>query len=235
VSDEQKVTVRVRRQAGRGAASHWETFSVERVAAMTVAAALDAVAADPLTTDGVAVAPVAWASACTWPACGVCAMVINGRARIACATPVEEVAPPGKVLVLAPLAGFPVRRDLWVDRGRLRADALRMGARSGDGGDAAAIAPFDRCTRCGVCLDACPETREGAAFAGPYAFGAAHAARLSGGGDRAALLARGGIAECGHAQNCVEACPEGVPLGEALGESSRWALRGVWSALFRSR
>jgi succinate dehydrogenase / fumarate reductase iron-sulfur subunit len=237
MSDERHVTVRVRRQPGRGAPAHWEVFSIARQPAMTVADVLEAIAAEPLTTDGVSVAPVAWASACTWPACGVCAMVINGRARPACATPVAEVAPRRKRLELAPLAGFPVRRDLWVDRSRLRRDAQRLAAGTSDdvGDAAAAMAPFERCTRCGACLDACPETRARGRFAGPYAFGAAYAARLGGGGDRLALLAPGGIAECGHAQNCVEVCPEAVPLGEALGEGARWATRDLWATLFRRR
>jgi succinate dehydrogenase / fumarate reductase iron-sulfur subunit len=34
-------------------------------------------------------------------------------------------------------------------------------------------------------------------------------------------MGRGGLADCGNAQNCVEACPKDIPLTEAFGELGR--------------
>jgi succinate dehydrogenase / fumarate reductase iron-sulfur subunit len=37
----------------------------------------------------------------------------------------------------------------------------------------------------------------------------------------AEIMGRGGLADCGNAQNCVEVCPKEIPLTEALGELGR--------------
>jgi succinate dehydrogenase / fumarate reductase iron-sulfur subunit len=34
-------------------------------------------------------------------------------------------------------------------------------------------------------------------------------------------MGRGGIAECGNAQNCVEVCPKNIPLTDAIGRVGR--------------
>ena len=36
-----------------------------------------------------------------------------------------------------------------------------------------------------------------------------------------AIMGRGGLVDCGNAQNCVEACPKVIPLTEAFGELGR--------------
>ncbi len=44
-----------------------------------------------------------------------------------------------------------------------------------------------------------------------------------------AAMGHGGIEDCSNAQNCVKACPEGIPLTESLAEVNR----EVWKqALF---
>ncbi len=35
------------------------------------------------------------------------------------------------------------------------------------------------------------------------------------------LMRPGGIQDCGNAQNCVEACPKGIPLTHAIAEIGR--------------
>ena len=39
------------------------------------------------------------------------------------------------------------------------------------------------------------------------------------------MLARGGIAQCGKAENCVEVCPVSVPLVDTLGGLARATTR----------
>jgi succinate dehydrogenase / fumarate reductase iron-sulfur subunit len=36
-----------------------------------------------------------------------------------------------------------------------------------------------------------------------------------------ALMGDGGIADCAYAQNCVQACPKGLPLTRAISDVSR--------------
>jgi len=222
------IIIRIRRQNGDDRGSRrWESFELTRRTWLTVADALDAIDAD-----------ISWASECEWPACGVCTMVINGRAQPACATRVRDVAPRGKPLVLEPLGGFPIVRDLWVDRGRMRRDATRLRAwpephAPGAALELSARLPFTLCTRCGACLDACPETHQAASFAGPAAFGLYHAATLHGAAANPALLDAGGIADCGHALNCVEVCPESIPLDDALAQASQDTTRTFLASLLK--
>lgn len=222
------LSVRIRRQDGPRAAPRWERFRVPRLASMTVADILHAIDTDPRLEDGQPTTPIGWASGCTWPTCGVCTMSINGRAAPACGTSIDTL-PVNKPLRLAPLDAFPLLRDLWVDRSRMREDIARVGAyceaAGPDDGDASA-ALFSRCTRCGACLDACPETHTKSPFVGPYALGAVHATQLAHGAPLPlSLLGTGGIADCGHVQNCVEVCPEAIPLDVAISRASREAPR----------
>lgn len=239
----ERLLVRVRRQDGPSETDsrRWETFELQGGGWITVADVLRHIEREPRTRDGRLVTPVVWDDGCQWPACGVCTMAINGRARPACTTSVAALIAKGKALVLEPLETFPVRRDLWVDRARMARDALRLRAWVPD--DDADETPganlderqiFGRCTRCGACLEACPETHPAAAFVGPAALGLAHAAQLTRPDPRrvGALLTRGGIGDCGNAGNCVEVCPEVIPLDDALGSAAHAATRHWLRSLF---
>ena len=58
---------------------------------------------------------VVYRRSCREGVCGSDGMNINGTNGLACITPLSEVAQPGKKLVLRPLPGLPVIRDLVVD------------------------------------------------------------------------------------------------------------------------
>lgn len=227
------LSVRIRRQDDPSAPGRWERFRIPRHAGMTVADILHAIDEAPRLDDGQSTTRIGWDSACTWPSCGVCTMSINGRAAPACGTSIESL-PASKPLRLAPLDGFRVLRDLWVDRSRMRDDIAHVGAfcTQAEPHVDEATRLFSRCTRCGACLDACPEAHAGSPFVGPYALGAVYATQLA----RKAplplvLLSRGGIADCGHVQNCVEVCPEGIPLDVAINAASKAAPRRWLDAL----
>lgn len=234
MSKRQQLTVRVFRQDAPSAESRWDVFRVDEETHMTVADVLHAINLDPRTVDGQPTTSIVWAAACTWPACGVCTMLINGQAAPACGTRVNELRSKRRTLTLAPMKGFPLRRDLWVDRTRMRTDVRRVEAFREDGEPPDEASSFAACTRCGACLDACPETHPSSGFVGPYALGAAHATRI--GRDAvlpAAIFEPGGIADCGHVQNCVEVCPEAVPLDRAIRTLARVATRRWLDGLLR--
>ncbi|MEZ4437487.1 MAG: 2Fe-2S iron-sulfur cluster-binding protein [Polyangiaceae bacterium] len=226
----ERVTLAIRRQPAEGGPAHWDHFELSLEGLATVADALAAINEDPKTRDGRKVPRVSWDDACGWPSCGVCTMGIASRARDACATALREVAVSNKPLVLTPLRGFRVVRDLVVDRARI-ADDLR---RFEPWGDAKNLA-FSACTRCGACIDACPSTGLGRPYVGAVVVGLSHPARDASNDAtrREALVTTGGIAECGGAEACVEICPEGVPLGEALSvalaEATRHAMRTMFT------
>src|SRR5580700_11660747 len=81
--------------------------------------------ANPVTADGHATTPITYDSNCLEEICGSCAMLINGKARMACSALVENLEQPIKV---APLSKFPLVRDLQVDRSVLFENLMRVKA-----------------------------------------------------------------------------------------------------------
>lgn len=86
---------------------------------------------------------------------------------------------------------------------------------------------YSRCINCGVCLAACPQFGPDSDFVGPNALAQVHLANAhpTVGYARAerlhAIMAEGGLTECGNAQNCIEVCPKQIPLTTAIGELGR--------------
>jgi succinate dehydrogenase / fumarate reductase iron-sulfur subunit len=235
-----KVVLRIQRQdsAALPDTLRSEDFEVNAAVGDSVATALFAIAARPVTTDGARVSPVAFESACRGSACSACMLLVNGHVRSACRTELLRVRPKRGPVVLAPMSKLPLVRDLIVDRSRLRTLRARFAERPSTAADQRPLLPramseLDRCTECGACYEACPETR-GARFVGPAAL---HEARLAlevaDGDARSALLdaatSTGGISTCSGARVCVEVCPEKLPLVESLlllnRESTRHWLR----------
>ena len=65
--------------------------------------------------------------ACHHASCGSCGLRVNGRERLACVTPLADVARPGRPLRLEPLRNFPIIGDLLVDFGPFMAEFDRVG------------------------------------------------------------------------------------------------------------
>jgi len=80
---------------------------------MNVISSLMEIATNPVTTGGVTTSPITYDANCLEEVCGSCAMVINGKARMACSALVDQLEQPIRV---EPLTKFPVVRDLAVDR-----------------------------------------------------------------------------------------------------------------------
>src|SRR5205807_10019015 len=109
----EQVIVKVKRQAGPREAAGWEEFSLKWRPSMNVIICLRDIAANPVTRDGKQTTPITYDSNCLEEICGSCAMLINGRARMACSALLDHLDHPIK---LEPFSKFPVVRDLAVDR-----------------------------------------------------------------------------------------------------------------------
>src|SRR5882762_10486985 len=233
------VLFKIKRQADPNSAAQWETFEIRWKPGMNVISSLMEIAANPVTTAGLTTSPITYDANCLEEVCGSCAMVINGKARMACSALVDQLEQPIRV---EPLTKFPVVRDLAVDRQFMFDSLKRVKAWIPiDGtynlGEGPRIAPevqekaypLSRCITCGNCLEVCPQVNENNNFMGAAIFsqvrlfnmhptGAMHAKeRIQ------AVMGHGGIEDCANAQNCVRACPKEIPLTESLAEINRQA------------
>jgi len=240
MSEKQKqVIVRVKRQSSPNQPAQWEEFVLRWRPAMNVIICLRDIAENPVTREGKKTTPVTFDSNCLEEICGSCAMLINGKVGMACSALVDKLEQP---IRLEPMTKFPVVRDLAVDRQFMFESLKRVKAWIPiDGtyslGEGPRLAPeiqekgypLSRCITCGSCLEVCPQVNQGNKFIGAAAIsqvrlfnmhptGAMHAReRIQ------SILGEGGIEECANAQNCVKACPKGIPLTESLAEVNRQA------------
>src|ERR1700756_2640721 len=107
------VLFRIRRQASPNGKPHWEEFEVAYHYHMNVISSLMEIARNPVTRDGKPTTPITYDSNCLEEVCGSCAMLINGKARMACSALVDNLEQP---IRLEPMSKFPVVRDLATDR-----------------------------------------------------------------------------------------------------------------------
>src|SRR5262249_39603643 len=108
------VILRIERRETPQSNSRWEEFELTWKPGMNVISAMMEIAANPMVRSGQPTTPIAYDSNCLEEVCGSCAMLINGRARMACSALVDKLEQP---ITLEPLRKFPVVRDLQVDRG----------------------------------------------------------------------------------------------------------------------
>src|SRR6266704_4421298 len=107
------VSFEIKRQANPEAPAVWERFELEWRQGMNVISAMMEIAANPVTAEGKQTTPITYDSNCLEEICGSCAMLINGKARMACSALVDNLEQPVK---LEPFSKFPVVRDLATDR-----------------------------------------------------------------------------------------------------------------------
>lgn len=148
--------------------------------------------------------------------CGLCAVDVNGRPRLACVTALRNG------MVVRPLRRLPVARDLIVDRRWIMPFLERFDLFVRDGSLShwpqrlavpAEHARLSACTECLSCLAACPSFESGREdIGGPYHF--VKLAQLHwdprDSADRQAQAAQLGIARCAGCRKC--ACPLGIPI-----------------------
>ena len=233
------IRVRVRRQDNRAALPYWCEFEIPYQAGHNVLSVLMEFRKNPVDITGRHVSPIVWEAACLEEVCGSCSMVINGRACQACTALVDHLEQP---IVVEPMDKFPVIRDLMVDRSRMFENlkrikawvdvdgyhALGAGVRQ-SAEEALTRYTLSTCMTCGVCLQVCPQVSQDNSFMGAALFNQvrlfnAHPIGAYNAGVRVdAVMTEGGIADCGNAQNCVEACPKNIPLAESIAEVGRQA------------
>lgn len=166
---------------------------------------------------------------CRQASCGSCGMKINGRARLACYTQVEELK--GDRVTVQPLDNFPIIKDLATDlegffeKHRkllpqiIRADQVEVDHPTAEylmrPEELDKILQFTYCIKCGLCTSSCPTVGTDLLFPGPQALAQAYRytmdVRDEGGDERFKLLDEAhGVFGCHFAGSCSAVCPKGV-------------------------
>lgn len=233
--------LKIQRRESEGAPSIWETFELPYRRNLNVISALMEVRKNPVTADGKPTTPPVWDMSCLEQVCGICTMVIDGRARQSCSALIDDLllASGGDTITLQPMAKFPNVRDLKVDRTRMFEHLKQVHAwieldGTYDLGPGPHISnetaqeryAFSRCMTCGCCLEACPQYYEDN-YIGPQAISQARLFNMHPVGKMEieerleGLMGDDGITNCGNAQNCVKVCPMNIPLTKAIYETNR--------------
>jgi succinate dehydrogenase / fumarate reductase iron-sulfur subunit len=244
-----QVIIRIKRQDTPDTKPYWEEFAVPYRRHLNVTSILMDIALNPVTRDGKATTPIVYDSNCLEEVCGSCAMLINGRARMACSALVDELEQPIK---LEPFTKFPVIRDLQVDRSVLFENLKKVKAwvpvdGTYDLGSGPKLSiqeqevayPLSRCISCCCCMEACPQFNDSTGFVGAATISQVRLFNTHPTGKAlkrerlTALMGDGGIQECGYAQNCVEVCPKDIPLTTSISNVGKEVMKQALGDLFR--
>ncbi len=234
------IKVEIKRQATPEAPARTEKFEIPYRPGMNITSVLGEIAAEPMTADGQQTTAIAYDANCLEEICGSCAMLINGKARMACSALVDKLREGDETITLAPLSKFAVVRDLAVDRSVLFKNLKAVKAwvpidGTYDLGPAPRQFPqiqeerypLSNCISCTICMEVCPQFNDSTNFVGAATIAQVKLFNMDPAGavlksERLrALAGDGGVQECGMAQNCVAACPKQLPLIEAISDVSR--------------
>ncbi len=238
---DKSIILKIKRQHDPDSEARWEEFAIPYRPNMNVISVLMELALNPVTRQGKPTTPITYDSNCLEEVCGSCAMLINGKARMACSALVDQLEQP---IHLEPLSKFPVVRDLSVDRGVLFENLKRVhawipldgtyflgpGPRLGPKAQEEAY-PLSRCISCCCCMEVCPQFNQHTGFVGAATIAQVRLFNIHPTGSAlkherlAALMGDGGIQECAFAQNCDEICPKSIPLTKSIADVNGQVIR----------
>ena len=88
------IKVEIKRQSNPDAPATTEKFEIPYRPGMNITSLLGEIALNPVDVSGRATTPITYDSNCLEEICGSCAMLINGKARMACSALVDKLAAP---------------------------------------------------------------------------------------------------------------------------------------------
>ena len=245
---ERFVHFRIWRQESPQAEGRFEEFKVPWRKGANVISCLMQIQRNPVNAQGQKTTPVVWDSNCLEEVCGSCTMNINGRVRMACSALVDKLEQP---ITLEPMRKFRLVRDLMVDRQRMFEDLKRVKAwikldgthNLGPGPRYSQDLQAERyvlstCMTCGCCLEACPQYTLNNDFVGAFTISQARlfnshpTGKMNAAERTRGLMGKGGIQDCGKAQNCVRVCPKEIPLTTSIMAMNRQVTVQVVKDLF---
>jgi succinate dehydrogenase iron-sulfur subunit len=177
---------------------------------------------------------------CRMAVCGSCGMNVNGEPKLTCKTPLAGY---GDRVEVAPLANFPIVRDLviemdgfmekfravkpWIITAKER--AVEEGTYRQSPGELEAFRQFSMCINCMLCYAACPVVASEPDFLGPAAIALGHRynmdSRDEGQGERNRVFrGEGSVFHCSYANECSEVCPKNVDPAAAVNQAKLGAV-----------
>ncbi|WP_108650557.1 succinate dehydrogenase iron-sulfur subunit [Dongshaea marina] len=187
---------------------------------------------------------LAFRRSCREGVCGSDGMNINGKNGLACITPVSDLLAKGNRVVVRPLPGLPVVRDLVVDMGQFYAqyERIKPYLKNRDKQPPARErlqSPLERskldglyeCILCACCSTSCPSFWWNPdKFVGPAGLLAAYRwlidSRDSATEERLSELDDSySVFRCHGIMNCVDVCPKGLNPTRAIGHIKSMLLK----------
>ena len=242
------IILKIKRQKNPELSAVWEEFKVIAEGEISLLALLQKIREQPINARNEAVDPIVWGGECDSRMCGDCGMLVNGQPMLACEFRLKDF---DQLITLEPLTRFPVIRDLWVDRSIIEKNlkelqlwkpvdrsVLRTLASQVAPSVHAEVRELSQCIECGLCLEVCPQFNERSSFIGPQAIAMAHEHlkkdRLGLNRDQplTRLMQKGGVADCGDAQNCVKVCPKEIPLTTSIASMKREVVKEGFKRFF---
>ncbi len=172
---------------------------------------------------------------CRMAVCGSCGMMVNGVPHLACKTFLRDYE--GKDMKIAPLANFPIERDLVVDISDMIEKIERIKpyiipsekdknmpltkAYRQTPQQMEAYRQFAQCINCGCCYAACPQYKINPEFIGPAALTLLYRYNIDNrdGGKELRMpymSAEEGVWSCSFVGYCSEVCPKHVDPSSAI-------------------
>ncbi|PWU15649.1 MAG: hypothetical protein C5B50_15075 [Verrucomicrobia bacterium] len=236
------VSIRVTRSASGQSPSRLEEHQIQVAEKASILDALLALQRGPCPD-------LAVRYSCRVGMCGSCAMVVNGRERLACSTLVRTV---GDSLHVQPLRNLPVTRDLAVDLAPFFSAYKRvlphfqpkpdLNAQDfyrfpHNGREWKALSHQPQCIDCAACYSSCTLVTLHPRYLGPMALhralslivdprDGARSERL------AAVSGEAGAFRCHTLGNCRDVCPRGISPTHSIERLKRLAVAGWFRSLF---
>lgn len=170
---------------------------------------------------------------CRMAICGSCGFMVNGVPKLGCKTFLRDY----DHLHIAPLANFPIERDLVTDISnfvdkletvkpyiiRDQEKTVAEGEYKQKPAQMAKYHQFSQCINCGLCYSACPQFGRNPEFLGPAALALAHRynkdSRDQGNTDRMPFFnSEQGVWQCTFVGYCSEVCPKNVDPAAAINQ-----------------
>jgi fumarate reductase iron-sulfur subunit len=172
---------------------------------------------------------------CRMAVCGSCGMMVDGKPSLTCKDALSDY---GDKVEVAPLANFPIVRDLVVELEgfleklksvkpyilRAKERALEEGTHRQSPAQLEEFKQFSYCINCMLCYSACPVVANEPEFIGPAAIALGHRynmdSRDEGQHERNEIFrGEGTVFSCSYANECSEVCPKHVDPAAAVNQA----------------